>query len=83
MSPEIRPLEPGFHVLIRFDRRSPCGHHLLHDLPLFQAVGVVDRIDTRCRGHPVIVRFPTVPVPPFGTAWCDAFATGELVVIEP
>jgi hypothetical protein len=84
VSPAIAPaIIPGTLVLIRFDRHSPCGHHLLHELPLFQAVGVVDWIDDRFRDHKVAVRFPSVKTEPFGASWVDAFAPGELVVIQP
>jgi hypothetical protein len=76
-------ITPGAQVLVRFDRHSPCGHHLLHELPLFQAVGVVDRVDARFRDHKVVVRFPSVTVPPFGAGWVDVFSPGELVVIGP
>jgi hypothetical protein len=48
-----------------------------------QVVGVVDRIDARCRDHRVVVRFPSVAVPPFGASWVDAFSPGELAVVEP
>jgi hypothetical protein len=46
-----------------------------------QRAGVVDRIDACFLGHPVIVRFPSVAVPPFGASWVGAFAPGELVVL--
>jgi hypothetical protein len=52
-------------------------------LPLRGAVGVVDRLDERYGDHLVVVRFPTVIVPPFGHAWVDAFAPDEVVRAEP
>jgi hypothetical protein len=61
---------------------SPCGRHLQRALPLESAVGVVDRLDERYGDHPVVVRFPTVTVPPFGQAWVDGFAADELEAFE-
>jgi hypothetical protein len=79
MSPEIRP---GALVLVRFDRRSPCPHHMQMSLPLFQNVGVVDRIDAHYGEHCVVVRFPTIACPPFGSPWVDAFSPGEVVLVD-
>ena len=52
MSPDIRP---GARVLVRHDRHHPCGHHTSRDLPLFQQVGVVDRLDERYGEHRGVV----------------------------
>jgi hypothetical protein len=78
MRPEIRP---GARVLVRWagvPHASPCHLHLQADLPLFQSVGIVDRIDERFGKHCVVVRFPTIVSPPFGSAWVDTFAPDEL-----
>ena len=82
MQPDIRP---GTRVLVRWaglPKVSPCHRHLQSTLPLFQSVGVVDRIDDRRGGHPVVVVFPTIRTPPFGTAWVDTFAADELVPVR-
>lgn len=81
MSPVIRP---GARVLVRFaglPAVSPCHLHLTSDVPLFQNVGVVDRMDERYGEHCVVVRFPTIKTEPFGEAWVDAFTPAELVLI--
>src|SRR5687768_10459167 len=78
MSPGIRP---GARVPVRHDRRHPRAHHEGKDLALFQHVGVVDRIDERFGDHRYIVVFPTLAVPPFGAAWCDAFTASEPVSV--
>jgi hypothetical protein len=80
MSPAIGP---GARVMVRFDRRSPCPHHLQHSLPLFQSVGVVDRVDERRGDHCVIVMFRGIACPPFGAPWVDAFTLGELMLVAP
>ena len=82
MRPDIRP---GARVLIRWaglPKTSPCHLHLQRDLPLFQQVGVVDRLDERYGEHRYVVGFPTLTVPPFGSAWVDSFTASELVVIS-
>jgi hypothetical protein len=51
MIPAIRP---GARVLLRWagvPHASPCHLHLQADLPLFQRVGVVDKIDERYGDH--------------------------------
>jgi hypothetical protein len=52
-------------------------------LPLFQNVGVVDRIDERRGDHCVIVLFRGIACSPFGLPWVDAFTPDELVAVEP
>ena len=42
----------------------------------------MDQIDERYGEHRVVVVFPGIRVPPFGTAWCDAFAESELEPID-
>ena len=76
---------PGARVLVRWagvPHASPCHRHLTSELPLFQNDGVVDRIDERRGDHCVIVVFPTIVCPPFGTAWCDVFTSDELVLVS-
>jgi hypothetical protein len=82
MSPAI---VRGARVLVRWaglPRVSPCSLHLTAELPLFQNVGTVDRVDARYGDHCVIVRFPTIACPPFGSPWVDAFTPDELVALE-
>jgi hypothetical protein len=82
MSPTIAP---GARVLVRWaglPRVSPCSLHLVADLPLFQNVGTVDRIDARYGDHSVVVMFLTIACPPFGSPWVDAFMPDELVLIS-
>ncbi len=50
--------------------------------PLFQQVGVVDRIDDRSGEPRYVIAFPAPAVPPFGTAWVDGFTASELVAID-
>jgi hypothetical protein len=69
-------IRPGTHVLVRWaglPHVSPCHLYPVRELPLFQSVGIVDRIDGRYGEHCVMVVFRGIPVPPFGTAWCDVF----------
>jgi hypothetical protein len=83
MSPEIRP---GALVLVRWagvPHASPCHLHPTSDLPLFQNVGVVDRIDHRRGDHCVIGVFWRIACPPFGSPWVDAFTLDELEPIDP
>jgi hypothetical protein len=78
-------IRPGDLVLVRhagLPKVSPCSLHLERELPLFQSVGRVDRIDERYGEHSVVVVFPTIACPPFGSAWVDTFAPGELVLIS-
>lgn len=75
-------ITPGTLVLVRHDKHRPCARHLLHSVPLFQQVGVVDRIDGRLGDHEVVVRFPTIVCPPFGEPWVDSFTADELVAVE-
>ena len=77
-------IKPGDHVLVRWagvPQTSPCHLHLDRELPLFQSVGVVDRIDERRGDHCVIVVFRGIPCPPFGSGWVDAFTTDELMFV--
>lgn len=79
-------IRPGDRVLVRWaglPKTSPCHRHLQSELPLFQSVGVVDRIDERYGQHCLIVLFLTIRTEPFGTAWVDAFRADELVRVEP
>jgi hypothetical protein len=83
MGPVIRP---GALVLVRWAgvlHFSPCHLHLARELPLFQSVGTVDRVDKRYGEHCVVVVFQAIPCPPFGGAWVDAFELDELVLVEP
>jgi hypothetical protein len=61
---------------------SPCGRRLQTHLPLFQNVGVVDRIDQHRGEHRVVVVFHGLHVPPFGSCWVDVFRPDELVPVE-
>jgi hypothetical protein len=82
---EGRAITPGARVLVRWagvPHVSPCSLHLASDVPLFQNVGTVDRIDARYGEHCVVVVFRSIATPPFGTAWCDTFTPSELVVVE-
>jgi hypothetical protein len=61
---------PGARVLVCWaglPRVSPCSLHLASDLPLFQSVGTVDRVDERYGEHSVIVVFRGIACPPFGS----------------
>jgi hypothetical protein len=81
MQPDIRP---GTRVLIRWaglPHVSPCGRHLERDLPLFQQVGIVGRLDEHRGEHRVIVVCHGIHVPPFGSLWVDAFMPKELVPV--
>jgi len=84
---DTRPtISPGARVPVRWaslPRVSPCSLHLERDLPLFQSVGVVDRIDERYGEHSDVVRLPTITMPPFGSPWVDAFTPDEPVAVEP
>ena len=74
----------GSRVLVRWAgvlRASPCQLHLARELPLFQNVGRVDRIDDRHGEHCVVVVFRAIPCPPFGEPWVDAFTPEELLPI--
>ncbi len=77
---------PGVRVTVVPPReltRLGCRHrHYMVGLPLEGAVGVVDRIDPRFGDHRVVVVFPTIHTPPFGSPWVDVFAPTELVT-EP
>jgi hypothetical protein len=66
----------------RFPPPHPCGHHTSRDLPLFQQIGIVDRVDERYGEHRYVVVFPTLTVPPFGSAWVDSFTADELVPVD-
>lgn len=75
-------MAPGSRVTVRFaglPAWSPCSRHLVKDLPIRGAVGIVDRIDAHRGDHSVVVRFPTITQPPFGQAWVDTFTPDELV----
>ena len=77
-------IQPGDLVLVRWaglPKVSPCPLHLQRELPLFQSVAVVDRIDERRGEHCVVVVFRSTPCPPFGTPWVDAFTPDELVLV--
>lgn len=78
-------LVPGTCVMVVPQRellRLGCHlRHYLGGLALDGAIGVVDRIDNRYRDHRVIVRFPSLHCPPFGTVWVDAFRADELVMV--
>jgi hypothetical protein len=77
-------VSPGARVLVRWaglPHVSPCERHLQRQLPLFQQVGSVDRIDTWRGEHRVVVVFHGLHVPPFGSLWVDVFRPDELVVI--
>jgi len=63
-------------------RGQPCNRHCEGSIPIRGAVGTVDQIDERYGEHRVVVVFPGIRVPPFGTAWCDAFAESELEPID-
>ena len=81
----MNTLSPGTRVLVRWAgllHTSPCGVHLQKDLPLFQNVGIVDRIDDRRGDHCVVVVFPTIHIPPLGSCWVDVFIPDELVPFE-
>jgi hypothetical protein len=81
MSTAIRP---GTRVLVRWaglPHVSPCERHLRRQLPLFQQVGSVDRIDEGRGEHRVVVVFPGIHAPPFGSRWVDAFRPDELVLL--
>ena len=76
------PIRPGARVLVRWaglPHVSPCGRHLERDLPLFQQVGTVDRLEPWRGEHRVVVVFRGLHVPPLGTCWVDAFRPDELV----
>jgi hypothetical protein len=75
---------PGTRVLVRWaglPHVSPCGLHLQRDLPLFQQVGVADRIDAWRDEHCVFVVFHGLHVPPFGSLWVDVFRPDERVPV--
>ncbi len=82
---DIGAIRPGTRVMVVSPRellRLNCHHqHYAVGLPLEDAVGVVDRIDRRFRDHRVVVVFPTIHTPPFGSAWVDVFAPDELVPV--
>jgi hypothetical protein len=83
MSPTI---VPGARVLVRWaglPRVSPCTLHLARELPLFQSVGVVDRVAARYGDHCVIVVFRGIACLPFGSPWLDAFTPDELAAGAP
>jgi hypothetical protein len=76
------PIHPGARVLVRWaglPHVSPCSRRLPTHLPLFQSVGIVDRIDAHRGDHHVIVVFRDLHVPPFGSLWLDVFRPDELV----
>ena len=78
------PITPGTRVLVRWaglPHVSPCGRHLERDLPLFQQVGIVDRIAEWRSEHGVVVVFHGIHVPTFGSLWVDAFRPDELVPV--
>jgi hypothetical protein len=86
-APPARRGDPALHpgrdpVCELTDRLSEQSVHLVRELPLFQNVGVVDRVDDRYGDHCVVVRFLTIACPPFGSPWVDAFTPEELVVVE-
>lgn len=74
---------PGSLVMVRFTGHTPCPTHCSGILPLFQAVGKVDRHDPRFGDHHVVVVFRTVLCPFTGVPWVDRFAPRELVDVEP
>jgi hypothetical protein len=74
---------PGTRVLVRHDRCWPCFHHCIKDVPLFQNIGVVDRLDDRWGEHRVVVMFAPIRAPHTGEPWVDAFTPAELVIVEP
>ena len=77
-------ITPGALVLVRWaglPKSSPCQLHLVRELPLFQSVGTVDRIEEHHGEHCVVVVFRSIPCPPFGSPWVDAFIPDELVLV--
>ena len=77
-------IRPGARMLVRWaglPHVSPCERHLQRDLPLFQQVGIVDRIDAHRGDHHVIVVFRGLHVPPFGLLWVDVFRPDEVVPV--
>ena len=78
------PIAPGARVLVRWaglPHVSPCAQHLQRDLPLFQQIGTVDRIEAWRGEHHVVVVFHGIHVPPFDALWVDVFRPDELAVV--